>query len=369
MATFLFYDDKIINILVKNETLSGGAAVQAYGWIRGLSEAGQHIVVMTAPCKKTLKEDCRDIQLVSLYNEGKGIRWLRWLYYRLPFIYREIKKVSPTYVFQGVPSWNTFLFALICKKLKIKFIVRISNDNFTDKRILQNHSRIFRFFMNKGLGMANYILCQNDYQYQRITKAFPRKNVIKIPNPIVLKERVADTATNARKYIAWLGLFQYQKNLPLLYDIACLLHQEEFLIAGKALDKCDATTLQYLEKLKQLPNIKFTGFLHREEVFPFLANAKFLLNTSHYEGFSNTFLEAMTVGTPIISPDKVNPDEIISQHHLGFVYSDLENLQQQFMAVTSESYDRMSQNARTYVRMQHDHNLLSKRLVNYLNEN
>ncbi|WP_394334865.1 hypothetical protein [Aquiflexum balticum] len=33
----------------------------------------------------------------------------------------------------------------------------------------------------------------------------------------------------------------------------------------------------------------------------FLNQAKFLLSTSRYEGFSNTFHESMIVGTPILT--------------------------------------------------------------------
>lgn len=47
MAKFLFYDEMIINILAKDERPSGGAAVQAYGWIRGLLDAGEEINVLT----------------------------------------------------------------------------------------------------------------------------------------------------------------------------------------------------------------------------------------------------------------------------------------------------------------------------------
>jgi hypothetical protein len=39
MAKFLFYDDKIINLMVREEKPTGGAAVQAYGWMQPLIDA------------------------------------------------------------------------------------------------------------------------------------------------------------------------------------------------------------------------------------------------------------------------------------------------------------------------------------------
>ena len=61
-------------------------------------------------------------------------------------------------------------------------------------------------------------------------------------------------------------------------------------------------------------------------MFSFLKEAKFLLSTSRYEGFSNTFLESMVVGTPILTTPAVNPDSIISDFELGYIYQDAEDL-------------------------------------------
>ena len=370
MAKFLFYDDKIINILLREEKPSGGAAVQAYGWIRGLSEVGQDIQVITNSFhSETLKDECKDIKLVPLYDQKKGIRWFRWIYYRFPYLYKRIKENKPDYLYQGIPTWTSFLFGIICRYLNIKYILRISNDYLLDDRILKNYSKTHRYFQKLGIRLSYCVLCQNDYQLGIIKKEYPNKIAIKITNPIFIKSIQSAVENQNRNYIAWLGLYQYQKNLKLLYDIAFSLKNEQFLIAGKEESKCDEETLYYLCKLRELPNVKFAGFLSREEVLPFLSKAKYLLNTSHYEGFSNTFLEAMSVGTPIISSKNVNPDSIINAHKIGIVYQDLNDMKAQFNAITTEDYKAMSTNAYSYVLQHHDYIFLAKRLINFLNAN
>lgn len=369
MAKFLFYDDKIMNILLREERPSGGAAVQAYGWIRGLSEAGQDIHVITNTNQGgTVKEECKDINLIPLYDQKKGLRWLRWVYYRLPYIYKRIKDARPDYLYQGIPSWTSFVLGAICRQLNIKYVLRISNDYLLDERFYKNYGKAHRFFQWQGIKMSHCVLCQNDYQLGIIKKEFPNKVALKIANPIFLKNNQITVSAEARKYIAWLGLYQYQKNLKLLYEIACLLKDEQFLIAGKEESKCDAETLSYLEKLRMLPNVQFAGFLHREQVLPFLSKAKFLLNTSHYEGFSNTFLEAMSVGTPIMSSHKVNPDAILTQYKLGIVYSDALDLQQQYASVSPRAYQEMSANVQDYVMKNHEYKVLANRLLIFLNK-
>lgn len=370
MARFMFYDDKIINILLHEEKPSGGAAVQAYGWIRGLSEAGQDVHIITNSNQSgILKKECSNFNLIPLYDKQKGIRWARWIYYRLPYIYKRIKQTKPDYLYQGVPGWASFLIAVICYQLKIKYVLRISNDNLLDDRFYVNYSKAHRFFQRLGLKLSYCILCQNEYQLGIIQREFPDKKTIKIANPIFLKATEAPTSVHLKKYIAWLGLYQYQKNLKLLYEIALTLKDEVFHIAGKESSKCDQESFDYLKKLEQLPNVRFVGFLHRDQVLPFLSEAKFLLNTSHYEGFSNTFLEAMSVGTPILSSTKVNPDAIITTHKLGIVYQDTDDLKNQLRSLTPDSYKEMSDGVLAYVQEHHEYKNLAEKLIHFLGAN
>jgi glycosyltransferase involved in cell wall biosynthesis len=247
--------------------------------------------------------------------------------------------------------------------LNIQLIQRISNDFMVDERALKNLSRIHVYFMHRGVHLADYILCQNDYQLKQITAKHPGKRVFKISNPIYQVDTSEPTNPDQRDYIAWLGLFQYQKNLKLLFEIARALPGIEFRVAGKEDPKCDAETLRYLARIAALPNVKMAGFLDRQQVFLFLSNAKYLLNTSHYEGFTNTFLEAMSAGIPIISSTKVNPDNIISSFKLGFIYDSVPELITKINSISHEDYMEMSGSGRKYLQDQHDFINQSRKLL------
>lgn len=343
--------------------------MQTFSWIRGLTKVGQDVFILTGADKNAiLKEECRDYNIIPLYDNNKGVRWLRWVYYRLPYLYSQVKQVKPDYLYQSVPGWASFLMGSVCHLLNIKYLLRISNDNLLDERINRQHSWFKRFFLEKGIKMAYCVLCQNEYQLSQIKKKYPQKQALKIPNPIYLSHIPTTDATQSRSHIAWVGLFQYQKNLKLLYEVANALKHEHFKVAGKELYGNDADTKAYVAKLKQLPNVEFVGFLSRNDIPPFLAKAKYLLNTSHYEGFSNTFLEAMSVGTPIISSDRVNPDGFISENNLGIVYKDLDDLVHQYRTVSADMYTRMSANALGYVVEHHDHEALANKLLYFLEE-
>jgi glycosyltransferase involved in cell wall biosynthesis len=369
MARFLFYDDKIINLMIENEKPCGGAAVQSYGWIKGLLDEGQEVVIMTdTSAKEKLKEECKDIRLVPFYDRDKGIRWLRWLYYRIPYTYKQIKAVKPDYLYVSIPAWPSFMLGLMCRMLKIKFIQRISNDNVIKSQYLKTSSFATKFLLNQGFRLSHHILCQNNYQLHGIKTRFPDKSSIKISNPLYLKNPELNEDHLSEGYIAWLGVYRIQKNLKRLYEIAIQLKNEQFVVAGKEGANYDHETREYIEKLKQLPNVKFTGYLSRTQVLPYLAKAKFLLNTSHYEGFSNTFLESLSVGTPIITGAHVNPDSIISNNNLGIIYKDVPDLCKQFALITPELYQKMSDKSREYVTRNHSYRVLAQRLIRYLTE-
>lgn len=366
MSKFLFYDDQAINVMLEEERLSGGAAVQAHGWMQGLLSEGHEVSLITDLFQKgPIKDEGKSIDLHSIFDPDKGIRWIRWVYYRFPYIYSKVKHINPDYFYLGIPSWHSFLYAIICRRLNVKFIQRISNDYMLDERFYKNNSKAHHLFLKMGLKLSYCVLCQNDYQLDIIKREYPKKKVLKISNPFFLNRNIA-RGVEQKEYIAWVGLFQYQKNLKLLFEIASLLKNTEFAIAGKALPEMDKETKIYLDRLKELPNVEFVGFLERKAIFPFLAKAKFILNTSHYEGFSNTFLESMASGVPIISSEKVNPDDIISKHGLGLIYKNASDLEWQLASLTSESWEVMSQNCLQYVRQRHDYRKLAKDLLDFL---
>ncbi|MBS9524268.1 glycosyltransferase family 4 protein [Litoribacter alkaliphilus] len=369
MAKVLFHDHKLANILFTDELPSGGAAVQTYGWIHGLLANGHQVSLITdldEEEKMDIKSEFSDLEIIPSFDYSKGVKWLRWVTHRYPDTYRKIKKINPDYVYESIPNWGSYFLGKICRSLGTKYVLRISNDSFLDDRILKNYTKFDRYFLMKGIEMADIILVQNDYQLAAIKKYFPKKNIKKISNPIYVHEPEKIIMGAEKDYIAWAGLFQYQKNLKLLYQIASALPKEKFKIAGTLSSKEDEETYEYLGKLEKLPNVEFVGFLERRQVLAFFANAKYLLNTSRYEGFSNTFLEAMMMGTPILTSEHVNPDFLISGNNLGIVYRSSEDLSTKLVKVDKPAYEQMVSRVLDYVAKNHNYKLVAANLMRLL---
>ena len=370
MSKYLFLDDMLINVILKDQKPSGGAAVQTYAWIRGLMSQGHDVSTLTKlEPNLVLKKECVDLKLLPLYDNNKGIKWFRWIYYRIPFLYKSIKQSRPDYFIQGVPDWSTFILAMICKLLRIKFIVRVSNDNFVDNRISQFYEKWHILMLNMGLAMSYLIMCQNEYQFDILKKRYASKKIAKFGNPFHNSSKPIINGYIDRDSIAWVGLFQYQKNLGLLYEIAKVLKQETFKIFGTELyNGIDEDTKMNLRKLQSLKNVQFIGFLGRDDLLKHLQETRFLLNTSHYEGFSNTYLESMFCGTPIISTKNANPDSIIDNLGLGLVYKQADDISRFINEMSEQKYMVISKKCVKYLDDFHNPNNLAHKLDTLLKD-
>ncbi|WP_157198635.1 glycosyltransferase [Mariniradius saccharolyticus] len=291
---------------------------------------------------------------------------LRYLYYRFPKLLKALREIKPDFVIESIPAWTAPFHAVLCKIAGSKQVIRIANDNMLDERIKLTHSTFEQIFISLGFRYCNYIMTQNTYQSQRLKMKYPGQKVIQLINPTVLDKAFLTPKKSPKGYIAWVANFRYQKNLKLLFEIAKLLQHEEFLVAGAPMYPLDQETANYLPKLETLPNVKFVGTIPRDGIMDFFKGAKFLLNTSRYEGFSNTFLEAMCTGTPILSNSNVNPDGIISSYMLGYIYSDPPSLLKLLDGLDHMVYSNLSKNCVKYLNEKHDHLTLGKKLLDFL---
>lgn len=361
----LFFDFTLPYLLIDSDFPVGGAAVQLSNWISGFLQYGYKIGILVP--KGSPESPNSEIQYVETYNLNYGIRKLRLLYYQIPNIYKAIKGFEPNYLYHGVPGITSFFLAIICRRLNIKFVLRISNDFLTDEQIKYRYNYIERKSLHFAIKLADSIICQNSYQYENLVNKYSKEKIHKLHNPYNLKN-IKPIIVSRSNYVSWVGVFQYQKNLKLLLSIAISLPEVEFRIAGKSWEVIDKETKEALEGLKRLPNVKFVGYLGRKEVVDFISESRLLLNTSRYEGFTNTFLEAFSVGTPIVCPSNVDPDNIIQNYNLGIVSSENNGLKEAILNILNDrEYSDYSKRIIKYLKDFHDINQLTYRLINFIN--
>lgn len=360
----LFIDYKIPHLINDEKYPVGGATVQALNWIKGLIMNNVDASVIVENGNHTNK---LPVEYVSAFEIKKGIPIVNWITNRYKGLDQAVKKNNPDFIYQAGAGFLTWISWFIAKKNSVKFIHRIANDVDTDSRIKLKLNFIKRKFYLSGLKRADVILCQNDYQFHNIKSMLTTKNVFKITNPFDLDAVPRLETSDRRYYIAWIGVFHSQKNLRALVKIVEQLPDLDFCIAGKMSAYADNKTIAAVEKLHSYKNVKFVGYLNRKEILHFLCSAKLLLNTSLYEGFSNTFLEALSVGTPVVTTKLVDPDNIIEKFNLGIVCSDYEEIPESIIKISDGfNFEEFYERSKNYLLENHEKKILAGKLLQIL---
>jgi len=169
---------------------------------------------------------------------------------------------------------------------------------------------------------AHMHITQNEYQADLLRQGYGRAASV-IRNPIDLTlafPRKPEAGT-----ILWVGKSDERVKRPsLILELARRLPAYTFVvIMTQAIPE---THQQCVEEAQKLPNVTMVNRVPFHEIEQYFAQAQLHVNTSAFEGFPNTFLQAAKYGVPTLAA-KVDPGEMLSQHGCGVsCHDDLELL-------------------------------------------
>ena len=142
------------------------------------------------------------------------------------------------------------------------------------------------------------------------------------------------------------------KRLEWLLEVANKLSDVKFEVVGgtNAKSPYAKTVLTQASKIR---NVRIVGAVPYERAWNYYRRSDFLICTSVYEGFPNTFLEAMSLGIPIIST--FDPGEILTRHEVGVLVDSVDELVRVVTELASNEryYDTISRNAKEYFTRHH----------------
>ncbi len=170
-----------------------------------------------------------------------------------------------------------------------------------------------------------------------INSKFNTDKAISIYNPLEMFTETNESFYTNKKYILFLGRFDEDaKNFSLLieaYQQSKLADNSVSLyLVGDGPDK--ELIQQKIHSYQLQEHIKLFSFT--PNVYPILKNSLFLVLTSKYEGFPRVLIEALSVGTPVISVDcQSGPSEIIQHKTNGLL---VENHNPEALAEAFDSF-------------------------------
>jgi len=261
------------------------------------------------------------------FSDRNGLRRLGYFFDALK-LHRALRALEPDAVYQQVGCAHTGIAAWYARRHGIPMVWRVSSDRSVTPQPVpwwRVNRRIERAFLEYGIRNADVILAQTRAQQSLIARHYGRADAYVVPNfhpgaPPPKPER-------RRGSVLWIANLKPVKNPQAFVRLAARFGAEapvRFVMIGAAM-RNDRWTRALLREIDAVPNLDYLGARTRDEVHDALADARVLVNTSHSEGFSNTFIEAWMCEVPVVSL-LVDPDGLLREHGLGFLSGTEEQL-------------------------------------------
>ncbi len=269
-------------------------------------------IVSVLSNKKVYDLDSR-IHLISLARENKS--YLKNTFYWIKSIKNTINSIKPNIVVSFVCRINLLVILGVKKsKHNCRLVISERNDPRYDTR-----GKLARFMSKRLYPKADLLICQTNQELNYFTDKIKKKSVV-IPNPVFLTAKPT-TFSQKKKIIINAARYDESKNQKLLIDsFAKLINNKssndyELHFYGSGGLKAELVNCINGKKI----NDKVKIFDSIKNVQDKISEASIFCLSSNYEGFSNSLMEALLLGTPSISTDTSGAKDLIDEGKNGYV--------------------------------------------------
>lgn len=353
---------KRVTIIISSYfAVCGGAERQFDIIANNLDKLGYDVTIITRN-KDGKKDELFNINGIKIFSICAGEGFLSKYIYIYKGVKRLISLPQQHTIIASQYGSNSIIGIIYSILNKTKVIVRgsgreieIINDNKI-KRI------IFKFMSKK---IHNIVAINNRLEKSLvdILGVRGRPKIKYITNSVNIGDRV-DIEKN--KNILCVSRIEYIKGIDTLLEVWKLLEKRgcsiPLTILGDGSEK---------KKLREKYNFLNTVSWENEtsNVDEYIEKARVVISTSRYEGVSNSILEAMARGVPVIATRNYGNSELIKNNITGLLTSfEIEDICDEVVKLYND-YDRLTyiaNNAREYVRKERDVKGMIKKYVNII---
>ena len=217
-------------------------------------------------------------------------------------IRKGLHDLKPNIIIAVTPGPFGFLGYLYAKKHKLTFISAFHTDFEQLAKIYWNP--LGRFFANLYLRMVNILFCKSaDYTLIHNSKLIPqilslganKYKIIGTPLPNYYLQKPTEPCPRSVKQICYAGRLAAEKNVDTIIQAAKHFKEIQFIIVGEGPLK-----KRLIQTAKGMRNLKFTGWLKRDDLIQIVDQSNCLLLPSKLETFGSVAYEAMARGRPTI---------------------------------------------------------------------
>ncbi|MCH9698058.1 MAG: glycosyltransferase [Gammaproteobacteria bacterium] len=335
------------------EQCSGGAELQAYYLAQCAKQSGwdvSYIFISNGNSyQNSLDIHLYPIPKIELFAKLGNIKFFYGFH-----IWTLLKTIKPDAIYQRAGSSLTAIAALYSRTSNSQMIFHLASSHELNNRSSLNLFKIIEYRLTRyGQKHAQSVIAQTQQQADRYHSLFQRRVTHIVANGHPIPEGVKKTTTAIQ--IVWIGNMKPVKQPEIFIQLGAELNKDSE-ISCIMIGRID----NYAEQINTAVNnhfIKAPGELANDEVNRILEQSHILVNTSLYEGFSNTFIQAWMRKTPVISLN-ANPDSVITRYNMGYHSKTFEQLLSDTRSLIQNAQLRhaMASNAETYATTHHSLN-------------
>ena len=279
-------------------------------------------------------------------------------------VFRFLKllhQIQPDVIYQRVGCAYTGIAAYYARRNNCKMVWHIASDNdvlpFKEQISLRSIIRyIEKKFLEYGIKSSNCIITQTNQQAEYL-KRYYGKTPTKIIYNFHPMPRENIKKTDSVK-IVWIANFKPLKQpeyfIRLSRDLRNLGEKVECIMIGAPAHWAPNWQCSIENEIDEIDNLTYLEERPLEEVNSILVKAHVFVNTSLYEGFPNTFIQAWMRKVPTVSLC-VNPDGVFDQHNIGFFSGTYEKMLERVVELIRNPAlrDEMGERAQVYAFEKH----------------
>jgi glycosyltransferase involved in cell wall biosynthesis len=297
----------------------GGIETQLATLAKGLASQGCEVSLITFDHGQADDLEVDGVRVLKSHAPDAGIRLVRTVHPRTTGLLRAMRRAAADVYLQMGAGMETGQVSLGCRQLNRPFVFCMASDADFGAHLASGplglEGRAYRF----GLKQACTIVAQTEAQRAGLRAATGLESNI-IPMAIIPPDGTAEP--DERPHVLWVGRIMPTKRLEWLLAAARRCPEAVFDIVGTPNQQSEHAT-HLMEEARRMPNVNVHGRAPASKLANLYEGATLFACTSELEGFPTTFLEAWSLGVPVVTT--FDPDNVVATHGLGEVAGDLDD--------------------------------------------
>lgn len=315
-----------------------------------LASRGYRVSLLTWDEGNPGDENIGGVRVVKMCRRDAGMHGLRFFHPRWTSLCEAMSRADADLYYQNCAEYVTGQVALWCRRKRRHFVYAVASDPDCHPALPKLRTLREKVLYRYGLRHADRVVVQTRTQKEMLREGFgidARILPMACPTPPEGPSSERERGGSGRFRVLWVGRLSRIKRPEMFIEIARTMPEIEFDVVG-APDREDEYASRLYRSAAGIRNLTLSGRVRRDGMAAIYRGASLLCCTSESEGFPNAFLEAWSLGLPVVST--FDPDGLIATRRLGEVVRDAESARSAIRRLAGDEELRrtVGENARRY---------------------